>query len=206
MNNTINKPQQARSEETQERILQTALGLFSQQGYEATGVAEICGKSGISKGAFYHHFATKQAVFLELLERWLTDLEAAMETAARETKSVPEAFRAMAASMKGIMQIADGRISIFLEFWSQARRDPEVWERSIKPFRHYRRIFELLIAKGVQEGSFKNIDPALAAHTLVSFAVGALLQGVVDPEGARWDEILPKAVEFYLEAMRGGRI
>jgi AcrR family transcriptional regulator len=201
----MNKPQQARSEETRTKILQIAMDLFSKAGYEATGVAEICEKCGISKGAFYHHFATKQGVFLELLEKWLSDLEAAMEQAARDSKSVPEAFRAMASSMKGIMQIADGRISIFLEFWIQARRDPEVWERTIKPFRHYRRIFELLIGKGVQEGSFKDIDPALAAHTLVSFAVGALLQGVVDPEGAKWDDILPRSIEFYLQAMMGRR-
>ncbi len=181
------------------------MDLFSREGFEAAGVAEICEKCGISKGAFYHHFATKQTVFLELLERWLSELEAAMEQAARDAKSVPEAFRAMASSMKGIMQVADGRISIFLEFWTQARRDPEVWERTIKPFRHYRRIFELLIGRGVKEGSFKDIDPALAAHTLVSFAVGALLQGVVDPEGAKWDEILPRAIEFFLNAMMRGQ-
>jgi AcrR family transcriptional regulator len=201
----MNRPQQARSEETRTRILQVAMDLFSREGFEAAGVAEICEKCGISKGAFYHHFATKQAVFLELLEKWLADLEAAMEHAAGEAKSVPEAFRAMASSMRGIMQVADGRISIFLEFWTQARRDPEVWERTIKPFRHYRRIFELLIARGVKEGSFKDIDPALAAHTLVSFAVGALLQGVVDPEGARWDDILPRSIEFFLNAMMRGQ-
>jgi len=181
------------------------MDLFSKVGYEAAGVAEICEKCGISKGAFYHHFPTKQTVFLELLEKWLADLEAAMEQAAREVKSVPEAFRAMASSMRGIMQVADGRISIFLEFWTQARRDPEVWERTIKPFRHYRRIFELLICRGVQEGSFKDVDPVLTAHTLVSFAVGALLQGVVDPEGAKWDDILPRSIEFFLHAMMKGQ-
>jgi AcrR family transcriptional regulator len=201
----MNKPQQARSEETRTRILQTALDLFSQHGLETTSVAEICEKSGISKGAFYHHFETKQSVFLELLEKWLSDLEVEMGKAAGETKSVPEALRAMASSMQGIMQIADGRISIFLEFWTQARRDPQVWERTIKPFRHYRRIFELLIGKGIAEGSFRDVDPALAAHMLVSFAVGALLQGVVDPTGAKWDENMPKSIEFFIQAMMGRR-
>jgi AcrR family transcriptional regulator len=199
----MNKPQQARSEETRAHILQSSMDLFSQHGYENTGVAEICEKCGISKGAFYHHFPSKQAVFIELLEKWLADLETEMTRAAQEAKTVPEAFRAMADSMRGIMSIADGRISIFLEFWTQARRDPEVWERTIKPFRHYRRIFELLISKGLSEGSFRDIDPALTAHTMVSFAVGALLQGVVDPEGAKWNEIMPKSIDFFLNAMKG---
>jgi AcrR family transcriptional regulator len=199
----MGKPQQTRSEETRNKILQASMDLFSQHGFESTGVAEICEKCGISKGAFYHHFNTKQAVFLELLEKWLSDLEGEMTRAAGEAASVPAALKAMASSMRGIMQIADGRISIFLEFWTQAHRDPEVWERTIKPFRHYRKIFELLIRKGISEGSFRNVDPVLASHTLISFAVGALLQGVVDPEGAKWDEIMPKFIDFYIHVLEG---
>ena len=60
---------QARSHETRSRILQSAIDLFSKEGYDATGVAEICTAAGVSKGAFYHHFPTKQALFLALLDR-----------------------------------------------------------------------------------------------------------------------------------------
>jgi len=61
---------QQRSEETRKHILEAAQRLFSAKGYDATGVAEICQAAGVSKGAFYHHFLTKQAVFLVLLENW----------------------------------------------------------------------------------------------------------------------------------------
>ena len=63
-------PQQQRSEETRARILHAALECFSRTGYDASGVAEICAAAGVSKGAFYHHFPTKQAVFIELLNFW----------------------------------------------------------------------------------------------------------------------------------------
>ena len=55
---------QQRSEETRNAIIEAAETLFTQQGYTAAGVAEICEAAGVSKGAFYHHFETKQAVFL----------------------------------------------------------------------------------------------------------------------------------------------
>jgi hypothetical protein len=108
----------------------------------------------------------------------------------------------MAERMQGVLQLADGRISIFLEFWAQARKDPKIWERTIKPFRHYRRIFELLIKKGIQEGSFTAVEPEPTAHALVSLAVGLLLQGVVDPEGAKWEDVTVKAIDNFIEAMR----
>ena len=61
-------PQQ-RSEETRARILAAALDRFARYGYDATGVAEICRAAGVSKGAFYHHFPSKQAAFLESVEK-----------------------------------------------------------------------------------------------------------------------------------------
>ncbi len=197
----MGKTQQARSEVTRTRILESALTLFAQNGYEPTGVAEICESCGISKGAFYHHFPTKQAVFIELLEAWLADLEREMTEAAAGSSSVPDALRKMATRMQGILQLADGRVSIFLEFWNQARLDPEIWQRTIKPFRHYRKIFEHLIRRGVEEGSFRDVDPALTSLTLVSLAVGLLLQGVVDVKGEKWDEVTGQAVELFLQSI-----
>ena len=58
---------QQRSEETRARLLEAAEACFSESGYDGTGVAKICRRAGVSKGAFYHHFETKQAIFLELL-------------------------------------------------------------------------------------------------------------------------------------------
>src|SRR4030042_884054 len=68
-------PVQVRSEETRNRILQSAHKLFSETGFDASGVAGICRAAGVSKGAFYHHFETKQAVFLQLLEEGLQQVD-----------------------------------------------------------------------------------------------------------------------------------
>ncbi len=62
---------QARSEETRTHILEAALRRFANHGYSAASVDEICAEAGVSKGAFYHHFPSKQALFLELLNEWL---------------------------------------------------------------------------------------------------------------------------------------
>jgi TetR/AcrR family transcriptional regulator len=43
-------------------ILQVALGLFSERGYEAVGVAEICEASGITKPTLYHYFGSKRGL------------------------------------------------------------------------------------------------------------------------------------------------
>jgi AcrR family transcriptional regulator len=49
-----------------ERILDVALELFSEQGYEKTSLREIAQKLGVTKAALYFHFEHKEDIFLEL--------------------------------------------------------------------------------------------------------------------------------------------
>ncbi|MEM8705333.1 MAG: TetR family transcriptional regulator [Actinomycetota bacterium] len=51
------------------RILRAADRLMYAKGYEAVGVAELCREAGVQKGSFYHFFASKQDLALEMLDR-----------------------------------------------------------------------------------------------------------------------------------------
>ena len=56
-----------------ETILQKASELFYRQGYNATGIQQIIDEAGISKGAFYTHFKTKNDLGLAYLQKRHTD-------------------------------------------------------------------------------------------------------------------------------------
>jgi AcrR family transcriptional regulator len=192
---------QARSEETRGRIINAALRLFAEKGYDPTGVAEICVASDVSKGAFYHHFPSKQSVFLELLQSWLNGLDAEMGSVKQSARSVPEGLLAMASQMQGVFTAADGRVHLFLEFWQQARRDPEIWKEFIAPYRRYQEFFAGIIQKGMDEGSFGPVDPQCAGQALVALAVGILVQGVLDPHGADWERMTRDSVALMISGM-----
>jgi AcrR family transcriptional regulator len=55
--------------ERQAEFLDHAQALFFSRGYEATTVNDIIERAGLSKGAFYHHFASKEALLDALIER-----------------------------------------------------------------------------------------------------------------------------------------
>lgn len=52
--------------ERKQQLLDTAAALFSERGYAATRVADICDAAGVAKGLFYWYFENKEAVFAEL--------------------------------------------------------------------------------------------------------------------------------------------
>ncbi|MBC7226156.1 MAG: TetR/AcrR family transcriptional regulator [Thermoflexales bacterium] len=192
-----------RAEETRERILAAAEECFARQGYDATGVAEICERAGVSKGAFFHHFPTKQAVFLALLERWLKGLEEQLTTLRAGAATVPAAMMQMAGTAQQVFEMARERLFIFLEFLNRAARDPQVWKATIQPYHRYREFFARMIEAGVAEGSLRPVDPEAAASAILSMAIGLVLQATMDPEGADWGDLVRKGLRILLDGLQG---
>src|SRR5215813_4691871 len=55
-------PQRPHSEETRRQILDTALTLFRERGFEETTIRDIAGRAGLSLGAAYYYFKSKEAI------------------------------------------------------------------------------------------------------------------------------------------------
>lgn len=60
---------------TKESILETALDLFSQRGYDGVSVRDIAGAVGIRESSIYNHFESKRAVFDAIVERCVQQSE-----------------------------------------------------------------------------------------------------------------------------------
>ena len=190
---------QQRSEETRAHLLEASLKQFSSSGYDAASVDDICAEAGVSKGAFYHHFPSKQAVFLALFEDWLTTVDAGLEAAKKST--VPETLTNMALMLPFIFAQADGRLPMFLEFWLQASRDETVWKAMAAPYRRYQEFFAGLVKQGIAEGSFRSVDPHSAAQVIVSFAVGMLLQGLIAPQDTDWQKTASQSIKILMKGL-----
>jgi AcrR family transcriptional regulator len=61
---------------TRERILQVALDLFSERGYEATSLREIAESVGVTKAALYYYFPSKEALIRALSDRFFDGADA----------------------------------------------------------------------------------------------------------------------------------
>ena len=58
------------SENAREKLIASATELIRRNGYVATTVNEICAAAGVTKGAFFHHFASKEALAETCLDLW----------------------------------------------------------------------------------------------------------------------------------------
>jgi AcrR family transcriptional regulator len=194
---------QLRGEETRNTILEVALGLFSQHGYDATSVDQICQGAGVSKGAFYHHFSTKQDLFLALMEAWLASVEGSFTGSGEMGEDVPQMLKQMAAMSGSLFNALEGGFPILLEFWTQASRHPVIWKKAVAPYQRYLEYFTGLIQTGVDQGAFASaIDPEAAARLLTAAVMGLLLQATFDPDSADWEDVTLFGITTLVKGLR----
>jgi AcrR family transcriptional regulator len=170
--------------ETRSRLLEVSRDLFAEQGYEGTGVAEICEAAGVSKGAFYHHFQSKGTVLETIFQDWLASLEPALEQWRDEDRPVPDVLLSAAAA-RPVFAGSDRARRLLLELWSQTARDADLASVAREPYLRYQDELKTLLDRGVREGSLRRHDTGNAARILVSLAVGALLQSLLDRASSR---------------------
>ncbi len=197
----MNKHEQ-RSEETRNRILNAAESCFAQSGYDGTSVAQICETAGVSKGALYHHFSSKQAIFLELLTRWLGAMDFQMADLGGDPTNVPGRLLSMSAIIGTVLRVPKDQLLIYLEFVNKAVRDPQVWGTTIEPYHRYQELISGLIEAGVSEGSLRPVQPKTAAQVVIALALGLLMQGFLDPEGADWDQVTNDGFNILLNGLQ----
>jgi AcrR family transcriptional regulator len=110
------RTQEQRRAETQARLLAAGRRVFAERGYNASSLDLISERAGHTKGALYHHFGSKEGLFLALLDQQV----AARLAQARDPETVPPSDK----------MPFDREFSVlFLEFVCAAARDPKLRRR-----------------------------------------------------------------------------
>jgi AcrR family transcriptional regulator len=79
-----------KSEETRQRILQAALKLFQERGFDAATMRDIAKEAGLATGAAYYHFSSKDAIVMEFYRRSLAGMQPKIEAALEEAGGLEE--------------------------------------------------------------------------------------------------------------------
>ena len=200
-------PQQ-RSRETRQRILDGALSVFSRLGYGHASVDEVAREAGISKGALYHHFASKEDLFRALLKDRVKGCQEHMLSAVGEITSLPQAMRAAIGASFTSHHADPQWTPMLMEFWSEAVRD--VYARSIvaDSFRNCRQTVAQILRSGQAMGFVRpDLDADAVSVLYLAMVDGIRLQAQVDSsvdvEGAK-DSMGDMIIEF-VKPRSGGR-
>lgn len=102
-----------RRQETRAALLGAARALFVEKGFAATGTPELVQQAGVTRGALYHHFADKQAVFLAVVQAEAAAIAAEIAAGSADAPTPLAALEQGARSYFAVMR-QPGRVRLML--------------------------------------------------------------------------------------------
>lgn len=166
---------------TRDHILSTAFKLFFRKGFKEVTMSELMKSTGLSKGAFYHHFTSKEQLYNEAMGKYLITYfdeikhDYLPELSLRENlKRIIEAFSKLADDFKHAIDNDDSGLGVYLLYIQTTIANPE-FKRKLSAY--HSKFFKLL------ESWFRNaqanneikpeLDPILLARH-----ISALMEGL----------------------------
>lgn len=188
---------QARSETTRQKLLDAAIDLFSEVGYAAAGLGEIIERAGMTKGALYHHFDSKEALATAIIEQGTNLTRDAFRHVCQSSSPALENL------IHGVFIVADLLVS------DKTARTAEQLTRGLAEFnsaasRAWSSLLDSMTTQArrasAEDDLWEGVDPDVVSEAILNTMLGAqLLSKTAD----RIDHIerLTRSLELFLPAI-----
>ena len=170
---------------TREVLLQAAGRVFARKGYRAATVDDVAAAAGLSKGAVYWHFESKEELLLALLEEQVDSaLDGMIGSALGRGPEEPIAQDASG----GLAQLLERRREALLllnEFWALAARDPGLRRHFLRRQRRLRKALRALMKQRYEQLGIQSAIPLDQLATgMLALGVGLAMVNLTDPDAA----------------------
>lgn len=192
------------SEERKQQILDAAIAVFARLGFRAARMDDVAEQAGLSKGALYLYYKSKDAIIAAILQRLFAGefkhLQALVESEGKGP--VAEQLLTLTRQFASMMQWMSKLMPIAFEFYAIAGRDKAVRQFLKEYFTDYRHLLARLIERGIAQGEFRDINAEATAITFVALFEGQALLFFVDPEAIQWAEQLETSMRLLLSGLQ----
>jgi AcrR family transcriptional regulator len=191
------------SEERRNQILEAAMTVFARQGFDQARMDDIAQEVGLSKGALYLYFKSKDAIISAILQfffsRVMKKLKGFLESEVQP--SVREQFLRLnqyyVAEMKWMVSL----LPLSFEFYAVAARQKAVRQFLKRYFKDYREVLATLVQRGIDRGEFQPVQAERVAITIAALYEGLALLWMVDPDATQWEQTGESSLLLLLDGL-----
>ena len=191
----------SRKIQRKEQILDAALYVIVQNGYHQSRMDDIVSTSGLSKGAIYWYYKSKKDIYLDLVNHWVIRYSNSLLKLPQEDISSGEHLKNLFETFFNQFEKDPIVFKALLEFWSLAGRDTDFkikLEKVTQNFIHY---IESIIKKGVESGEFKQVNPNIAAMSIMVVIEGISWFTLFEKNSVSAKEYTDTVFEFILSGL-----
>ncbi|MEU8634901.1 TetR/AcrR family transcriptional regulator [Amycolatopsis sp. NPDC048633] len=183
-----------------ESLLQVAVKLFNERGYDGTSMEDLSRKLGITKSAIYHHVPSKEELLRLSVDRALDGLFA---VAAETTELDGRAIDRLEHLVRGSVLVLADRLP-FVTLLLRVRGNTKVERAALLRRREFDRLVTDLVKQAEAEGDIRpDVDPAVTAR-LIFGMVNSLIEWYKPRRGSSATEVADAVCKVAFEGLRTG--
>ena len=186
------KPPTKRERQAEERraqLVDTALRLFAEKGFERTTIKDLAEAAGVAQGLFYHYFESKEALLFAAVDRhgFLPEMRGILTAA--YGRPADEVLLEISKSFYALLKEKDDLVRVFFR---ESQVNPQVGKRLADIIREAVELLARYLVARIAVGELRPHDPEVAARSLL-YTVQMLHMTRVAP-----DNFIPEMVDNLL--------
>ncbi|MGK5114726.1 MULTISPECIES: TetR/AcrR family transcriptional regulator [unclassified Geodermatophilus] len=179
-------------------LLDVAVEVFNERGYDATSMDELAARLGITKSAIYHHVSSKVELLRLALDRALDALFAVTEEPGATTGSAIDRLEHV---VRGSVRVLTAELP-FVTLLLRVRGNSPVEQEALQRRRRFDRIVTDLVRAGEEEGDVRpDVDPAVTSRLLFG-AVNSLTEWYRPDRGLDASAVADALVAITFDGLR----
>ena len=194
-------PPQAKPD-ARSKLLDAALSVIRTKGYSATSVGELCTVAGVTKGAFFHHFKSKDDLIAAIFDQFFLEQLALLDVMlAGDGTAVAKLTQLATMTGQSVAAMAS-QFPTPLEFYALASREAGLATTLQTHFQSYETKITTLVNQGIAHSEFRSVDSQATAKTIIALFEGMLLIWAIAPEMMNWETQVETAVQLLLQGLQ----
>ncbi len=184
-----------------DQILDAALSVLVQNGYEGSRMDDVVQESQLSKGAIYWYYKSKKDMYLDLVNFWVFRYSATINHLVETDQSAPNQLKSLFNYFIDQYESDPDPFFALTEFWSMAQKDSDFREKLQVVYSQFLEVLEKIVVKGVSEGDFKKLDVRITAMSIMLNVESINWFTLFEPHGVSAREYIQTISDFILAGL-----
>lgn len=191
------------SRQTRDRIVRSAMELFSVQGFHRTSIDALARRCRLTKGALYWHFKNKKEIFVAVVESvrntWLEQVYFGV-------KAEPRALRKLTLILENHARMVERRMpvcSILIVLITEMSRADRDFHRILRRlYNDWQSLLAWIIRQGKDQGDIRrDLDPDQVAYNIINALHGSILTCLLEPKDAHAPRMIRNFKKVLVEGI-----
>ena len=199
-------PRVVDKEEKRIKIIQAAIHVFAQKGFNRTKAIDIAKAAGVGKGTLYEYFRSLNEIFAAAFNDFLKQMDTAIHYQLDKESDPQKQIELFVKITFNEFLNAGELAKVMMDFWAEGirTRSDEILNtiNLDEMYSKYRTLLSGIIKSGIKQNVFRNVDPNLTASMMIGVLDGLYLQYIMNPNVFDFNKMSQTLIDIFLNGIK----